>query len=78
MGTTLTLLAGKLAVLDTGTGPNFLRNPELRPALIETVKMGPSHNIEDACGKPIMSMGTMPLIVRLEPRVLKSDFIASK
>ena len=75
LGFTPFLLEKKLTVLDTGAGPNFIRKSDLAPGFEQYVRYGPLPSISDANRNPLRMLGTIELLVRLQNRTLKCDFI---
>ena len=69
------LLVRKLAVLDTGAGPNFVRATELEPGYRSKLRYGPLPRITDANRNPIRAVGVISLILQVGNYVIKDDFI---
>lgn len=68
-------LVRQLTVLDTGIGPNFVRKELVPSSILDQMKMGPMPSIADDNGKPVLSMGTVPLVVPLGDLVVKVEFV---
>ena len=75
IGSNRYLLCRKLAILDTGAGPNFIRISELDPDWKERIRHGPLPCVNDANDKPLKTVGTIEQIVRLGNLIVKLDFI---
>ena len=54
-----------LSVLDTGAGPNLIRKSELPAGLETLVSFGPTQDIGDANNRPLRTVGTIRMPVRL-------------
>ena len=74
VGTSRNTLERLLAVLDSGAGPNFIRDSDL-PHGVTRHRYGPLPNVADANNNPIRMMGLADLIVRLGSRLVKLEFI---
>ena len=75
IGPTVGLMSRVLSVLDTGAGPNLIRKSEL-PAGMETlVSCGPTPDIGDANNRPLRTVGTIKMPVRLGRFVAAAKFI---
>lgn len=75
VGPSTSLLSRKLAVLDTGAGPNFIRKSELLPGYETHVRYGPLPHISDANSNPIKMTGYIDQVARLGTRLVKVTFI---
>ncbi|CAN8069585.1 unnamed protein product [Agarophyton chilense] len=78
IGSDRNLLSRRLTILDTGAGPNFLRESELAPADLERIRYGPLRDIRDANKNALKTLGTVRLVVRLGRFVVLVDFIVCK
>ena len=63
-----------MAVLDSGAGPKFIRESNL-PHGVMRLRYGPFLNVADANNNPIRMKGLADLIVRLDSRLVKLEFI---
>ncbi|CAN8076123.1 unnamed protein product [Agarophyton chilense] len=78
IGSDRNLLSRRLTILDTGAGPNFIRESELGPADLERIRYGPLPDIRDANKNAVKTLGTVRLLVRLGRFVVLVDFIVCK
>ena len=69
------LLAKKVAVLDTGAGPNCVRESDLPPGYEASMRYGPVPNIGDANNKPIAMKGYIAMLLRVGHFIVKTDFL---
>ena len=74
VGTSRNILERLLAVLDSGAGPNFIRESDL-PRGVTRLRYGPLPKVDDANNNPIRMKGLPDLIVRLGSRLVKLEFI---
>ena len=75
VGATPSTTVRAITVLDTGAGPNFIHRSKLTDELVKNIRMGPNPCINDANGRPLAIVGTIPLYVRMARYVVKVDFI---
>ena len=68
------LLTRKLTVLDTGAGPNFIREDELPSGYAEQLKNGPVPSVCDANRNPVRIKGTVDLLVRMGEHLARVKF----
>ena len=64
-----------LSVLDTGAGPNLIRKSELPAGLETLVSFGPTQDIGDANNRPLRTVSTIRMPVRLGRFVATAEFI---
>ena len=69
------LLVRKLAILDTGAGPNFIRVSELTPGYRSKIRYGPLPHITDANRRSIRTIGIISLVIQVGRYVVKDEFI---
>ena len=74
VGTNRNILERLLAVLDSGAGPNFIRESDL-PHGVTRLRYGPLPNVADANDNSIRMKGLAGLIVLLGARLVKLEFI---
>ena len=65
-------------VLDTGAGPNFIKESSLSPASREKMIKGGLPNICDANGNPLSMMGRLKLVTRLGSSLVLVDFVVCR
>lgn len=75
IGSSKSLLSRRLAVLDTGAGPNFIRLSELQSDEQARIQEACLPDIRDANKRPIKSLGTIKLVVQLGNHVVMLPFI---
>ena len=75
IGTTAGLMSRVLSVLDTGAGPNLIRKSELPAGLETLVSFGPTQDIGDANNRPLRTVGTIKMPMRLGRFVVTAEFI---
>ena len=75
IGPTVGLMSRVLSVLDTGAGPNLVRKSELPPGMETLVSFGPTQDIGDANNRPLRTLGTIRMPVRLGKFVAAAEFI---
>ena len=74
-GPTVGLMSRVLSVLDTGAGPNLIRKYELLAGLETLLSFGPTQDIGDAHNRPLRTVGTIKMPVRLGRFVATAEFI---
>ena len=74
IGPTIGLMSRVLSVLDTGAGPNLVRKSELPPGMETLISFGPTQDIGDANNRPLRTLGTIRMPVRLGRFVAAADF----
>lgn len=75
IGPTVGLMQRSLAVLDTVAGPNLIRKTELPRGMEALIAHGPSMDIGDANNRPLRTIGSLKMPVRLGRFVALVDFI---
>ena len=75
IGPTVGLMSRVLSVLDTGAGPNLIRKSELPQGLETLVSFGPTQDIGDANNRPLRTVGTIRMPVRLGLFVATAEFV---
>ncbi|PXF44214.1 hypothetical protein BWQ96_05995 [Gracilariopsis chorda] len=75
IGLSKSLLSRRLAVLDTGAGPNFTRLSELDSDEPAGMQKACLPDIRDANKRPIKSLGTIKLVVQHGNHVFRLSFI---
>ena len=69
------MMSRVLSVLDTSAGPNLVRKSEL-PATMETlVSFGPTQDIGDANNRPLRTLGSFKMPMRLGKFMAAAEFI---
>lgn len=64
-----------LTVLNTGAGPNFIRQTEISPEVEKNLKRAPPLEKYDANNRPLLLVGTVKQPVRLETFFFRVEFI---
>ena len=75
IGPTVGLMSRVLSVLDTGAGPNLIQKSELPSGLETLVSFGPTQDIGDANNRPLRTVGTIKMPVRLGHFVAVAEFL---
>lgn len=75
IGSSKSILSRRLAVLDTGAGPNFIRFSELQSDERVRIQEACLSDIRDANKRHIKSLGTIKLVVQLGNHVFMFPFI---
>ena len=75
IGPTFGLMSRVLSVLDTGAGPNVIWKSELPAGLETLMSFGPTQDIGDANNRPLRTVGTIRMPVRLGRFVATAEFI---
>ena len=75
IGPTVGLMSRVLSVLDTSPGPNLIRKSELPAGLETLVSFGPTKDIGDANNRPLHTVDTIRMPVRLGRFVGTAEFI---
>ena len=75
IGPTVGLMSRMLSVLDTGAGPNLIRKSKLLAGLETLVSFGPTQDIGDANNRPLRTVGTIRMPVRLGRFVATAEYI---
>ena len=75
VGLTSYQLVKQLSVLDSGSGPNFVRSDVLPDGFERYLKSGPVLAVCDANRNPIRTIGRIDLVVRLGTRLVKLEFV---
>ena len=74
-GTSSQTLHTSAAVLDTGAGPNCIREDAVPEDAVALIRDEPNYRVFDANGNPLSLRGVVTLRVRAGSRLVKTDFI---
>ena len=74
IGVDTRLLSRRVAILDTGAGPNFIHRDALPPD-VEVLKQGQLPSIADANNRPLTMSGRVDLVVQLGYTRVRAEFL---
>lgn len=78
LGGSHSVIQRTLTILDTGAGPNFIREQELPEHVVGRLRAGPLPEICDANNRPLNMLGTVNLVVQLGTFVVRDVFIVCR